>query len=132
MVKKLEWNVFREDFNKKEIVTYNVLNNYVVEELKKTKKKCTSKEEFSEELKCVMMYYYWCKSEHEVIITSWPAYVTMKELDRLNSEREKDTEKYGHDPSRLWIEPETGVKIDIYRQLEINWDRFLDYVWENI
>ena len=130
--KPLEWNVFRHDFNKKEIVTYNVLNNGIIDELKKKKEKCDSKEKFSEELKRTMMYYFWCKSEHEVVVCSWPVYVDMKELDRLNSEKEENIKNYGREPYRLWADPTIGSKIDIYKQLEINWDKFLDYVWENI
>ena len=129
---KLCWNVFRHDCNKKEIVTYNVLSEHMVDELKKKKKKCSSKEEFSEQLKRVMMYYFWSKSEHEVVITNWPVHVNMKELDKISSEREAFYKERGRDPYCLYVNPDVSSKIDIYKQLEINWDKFLDYVWNNI
>ena len=130
--KPLEWNVFCRDFNGKEITTRNVFNKSITDELKKKKKKCASKEEFSEELRHIMMYYYWSKFEHEVVITSFPVRIDIKELDRVNSERGKCIKENGKEPCSLWIEPDMGSKIDIYKQLEINWDKFLDYVWDNV
>lgn len=28
-----------------------------------------------------------------------------------------------------WINPKEEKKIDVYEQLKLNWDRFIDYVW---
>lgn len=130
--KALEWNVFRHDSNKNEIVAYNVFGKYIVDELKKRKNKCSSKEEFSEELKRLMMYYYWSKYEHEIVISSFPIYVDTDEINRVDFDRARFVKERGREPYRLSIHPEVGSKIDIYKQLEINWDKFLDYVWENI
>ena len=46
------------------------------------------------------MYYFWCKSEYEIILSPW-------------CRSSKDEDK----------------KIDIYTQVMANWNKFVDYVW---
>ena len=77
------------------------------------------------------MYYFWCKCEYEVIITSFPTYITMNELDRLNDERWSHKDRYGTDYVRINVNPDTGAKIDIYTQVMNNFDIFCDYVWNS-
>ena len=99
----LEWNVYWEDFNSKQIVVRNVFNlsNKFVEYLKTDVKKFKRKEDFIEQLQKDLRYCYWYKSEYEVIITSWPS------------------------------KEECNRKIDVYKQIMINWDKFAEYVWKN-
>ena len=99
----LEWNVYWEDFNNKQIVVRNVfaLSHSFITYLKEDVKKFKRKEDFIEQLQKDLRYCYWCKSEYEVIITSWPS---KEECDK---------------------------KIDVYKQIMINWDKFAEYVWEN-
>lgn len=97
----MKWNVFYYDINKRQITTLDVFNhckfyNDVQENLKKIK----DKEEFAKKLKSDLMYYFWCKSEYEVIISSW--------CGGMNTE---------------------CIKVDIYTQIMNNWDIFVDYVW---
>ncbi len=120
---KMQWNVFREDINHREIEVFDVFHHASFnDDVVKLKKKKLSREEFAKELKSISMYYFWCKSEHEVVITSWPPYIDKEELDRINSE-EKSYYRYN---VRLTV----GTKVDIYQQLSLNWDRFVDYVFE--
>jgi hypothetical protein len=77
------------------------------------------------------MYYFWSKYEYEVVVTTFPPYITMDELDNLNKEREAHKEKYGRDYVIINVNPDTGAKIDIYAQVMNNWDVFLDYVWSS-
>lgn len=99
----LEWNVYISDFNKKEIIVYNVFNHYsFIEDLKKIIKKYTDKKEFSEEVRKTLMYYYWSKCEWEIILEGWPQKPNFKD-----------------------------EKIDVYDQIILNWDKFINYVWEN-
>ncbi len=128
----LEWNVFRHDVNKKEIVTFNIFNHWKFEEdVQKSLKKFKDKDEFAEQLRRDLMYYFWSKCEYEVIITSFPTYITMSELDRVNDDRWNHKDRYGTDYMRINVNPETGAKIDIYEQVMNNWDIFLDYVWNS-
>lgn len=72
------------------------------EDFKKNVRKCKSKEEFAEIVKRDLMYYYWSKCEWEIILTGWPS-------------RHDFTEE----------------KIDVWDQISLNWDRFIDYAWEH-
>jgi hypothetical protein len=47
------------------------------------------------------MYYFWSKAEWEIIISSWP--------NRDNDE----------------------LKIDVFDQVMLNWEAFVDYCWSN-
>ena len=131
-IMNLEWNVFRHDVNKNKIVTFNIFNHWKFnEDVQKSLKKFKDKDEFAEHLRRDLMYYFWSKCEYEVIITSFPTYITMKELDSLNEERTLRKEKYGRDLVRISANLDTEIKIDIYTQVMNNWDIFLDYVWNS-
>lgn len=128
----LEWNVFRYDVNKQKIVTFNIFNHWKFDEdVQKSLKKFKDKDEFAEQLRHDLFYYFCSKCEYEVIITSFPTYITMNELDRLNEERDSHKEKYGKEPVHLNVCPDTGNKIDIYEQVMNNFDIFVDYVWNS-
>ena len=127
---KLEWNVFYHDINKQKITTLNIFNHWkFAEDVQKSLKKLKDKDEFAEHLRRDLMYYFWSKYEYEVVITSFPPYITMDELSRLNDERWSHKDRYGTDYVRQNVNLDTGIKIDIYEQVMNNWDIFLDYVW---
>lgn len=142
--KNLHWNVYIEDFNSKEIKAYDVLDNkYMEDKLKEIKKKFKKELKkislgsssnkiikwayeykqkiFAEELEWAIQYRYWAKCEYEVLIVGWPPAITIEELEKLYNEKE------GH--YRVCPELETAKKVDIYSQVMLNWDIFVDYVW---
>lgn len=97
----MTWNVFYHDVNKHELTTFNIFDHYnfnkdVLRNLNQIK----DKDEFAEKLKSYLMYYFWCKSEYEVVISPWSGSMCTK-----------------------------AIKVDIYTQVMNNWDIFLDYVW---
>lgn len=129
---KLEWNVYTHDFNSREIKTFNIFNHgRFLEDVKKDLKKYETKEEFTERLRGHLFYYYGSKCEWEVVVTSWVPHITMSELDRINTEREETLKKYNREPYRLYVNPDVGKKIDVYGQVRLNWDIFVDYVWSH-
>lgn len=129
---KLKWNVYRHDINKRGIVEFNIFDHWRFEEdVTKDLKKCKTKEEFAERLRGHLFYYYGSKCEWEVVITSWVPHITMSELDRMNAEREETKKKYDREPYRLYVNPDVGKKIDVYEQVMLNWDLFVDYVWSH-
>jgi hypothetical protein len=106
MTPELEWYVWREDFNRRQIVRFNVFaHGSFMEDLKKAarKYKDTEREQFEEAMRRSLMYYFWSKCEHEVVIDHWPP--------------KHDDENW---PSR---------KVDVYEQVWMNWVPFCDYVW---
>lgn len=99
----LEWNVYLDDINKRKIIIFNVFKHWAFyEDLKKIIKKYTDIKDFSEELRKICIYYFWSKCEYEIILTCWPKWDKFKE-----------------------------EKIDVYSQLNLNWDKFVNYIWEN-
>ena len=100
----MEWNVFYFDANSQKIKTYNVLNEGIRKEIKKLKKKYKdSKKEFSEKLETTLRYYYCSKAEWEIILSAW----------------------VGGDGSEQ-------TKIDVWNQIHLNWEKFLDYCWDKL
>ena len=131
--KKLEWFVFEEDFNAKEIVPLNIFEGSYkfVEGLLHAKKKYKDNYiKFAEEVRSSLQYAYWAKCEWETIITGWPPFVDGEEIDRLSKEKQKhidDTGYFYREDVRL----EIAYKMDVYTQVMMNWDRFIEYVWAN-
>lgn len=129
---KFEYYVWRHSFNRKIIEKFNVFDHgRFLEDVKKDLKKCETKEEFAERLKGNLFYYYRSKCEHEVVITSWVPHIAMSELERLNKEREESIKKYNREPYCLHVNPDVAEKIDIYDQIMLNWNLFVDYVWSH-
>lgn len=96
---KLIWNVFYYNPNSKRIEEINIFYGRFLQDVNFILKNCSTREEFDSELKSELQYYYWCRSEHEVLIKPW----------------------IGDDSVER--------KIDIYTQVLLNWQQFSDYVW---
>ena len=98
----LSWKVFVEDYNHGKIVEYDIMGEYLSDEIKGIIKKVESYEEFKERLNSILMYHFWSKCEWEVIITGWPP-----------SERVEER------------------KVDVYEQIKLNFEVFAKYIWGN-
>lgn len=119
---ELEWNVFLHDFNSNKIIIFNVFNHdRFLNDLYKLKKE-TDFKKFSEEVRKNVMYYYWSKCEYETIITSFPSYISKEELNRIKNEDVK---------YRTCVNLECEIKVDVYDQVMLNWDKFINYLWNN-
>ena len=129
---KLEYYVYYYNFNSHSIKKFNIFNHgRFLEDVKKDLRECETKKEFAEELHKDLIYYFWSKAEWEVVITPWTPHITISELNRLNEEREKTLKKYNREPHSLCVNPDVGEKIDVYEQVMLNWDLFVDYVWQH-
>ena len=97
----MEWYVYYHNYNKDEIEKYNIFDHYGFRhDVELGIRQYDIKEEFAEDIKAELMYYFWSKAEWEVIVGPWCG-------SRNN--------KY--------------IKIDVYDQVMLNWDAFVDYVW---
>ena len=131
-VRDLSWNVYYHNINSKKIETFNIFRHAgFVNDIERYFKKYKDKEEFAKNLRHSLMYYFWSKSEYEVVVTSWPPNIKMNELDRLNTERERGLKEYDREPYSLYVNPDVGIKVDIYSQVMNNWDVFLGYIWNS-
>lgn len=96
---KMSWNVWRHDHNKRKIISWNIFEHYnFYKDVIRDLRDFDNKEEFARALNSNLLYYFWCKSEYEIILGPW---------NGVADER----------------------KIDIYQQIMLNKELFLDYVW---
>ena len=98
---KLKWNVLYYDSNIKQVKNYNVLNDEIKERIYKKIKtgKIKNYEELKQDIDSWAQYHYWSKTECEMAIGG------------LHCNYPDDFEK-----------------IDMYRQIEMNLDRILEYI----
>lgn len=127
----LEWNVFHENWNAKKIEKFNVFSHgtfkkEVLEALEKSK----SKEELSKTVQSAAMYYFWAKCEYEIMLTSWPPSITKEEAKEIQLCVEESEARHKHLPRVFGVELAVSSKVDIYEQLLLNWDRFIDYLYD--
>lgn len=97
----MEWNVYYHDSNAKKIIQWNIFKHGSFrKEVYELLKSDLNKDDFIEQLRKSLMYYFWSKSEYQVLILPW-----VGEAD--------------------------DIKIDIYDQVMMNWNKFSEYVWLN-
>lgn len=133
----LVWMVKRYDCNADNIRDYNVLGN-MEDFIKKQKKKCADKEEFSEAIKREFHWRYWSRSEHEliielindqVILSPWCGSIDIaKAAVDVTDDHNFDWLGFAkcHIDKQLYREK---AKIDIFDQLQWKWDELIDYCW---
>ena len=128
----LAYYVYIENFNKKSIDKYNVLSEHILEQIKTRTKDIDTKQAFADEVRSVLLYHYWSKCEWEVIITDWPTHISIEEVERLYKELREYDEKWGHKPYSLGVNLKVAEKIDVYDQIMLNWEIFIDYLWKGL
>lgn len=102
--KNLVWNTYREDFNRRRIVEFNLFDHYMFyDDCRKAAMAYRDNFElFQNEIRKSLAYYFWSKCEHEIIISDWP-------------------------PSDNF----QGKKVSVYDQVMMNWEHFIKYLWEH-
>lgn len=101
---ELKWNVLYWNTNKNKVENYNIFSNDFKNNLyKKIKtKKITNYNELKEDVNKWAMYHYWSKTECEMAIGPlW--FNKLEDLEQFE-------------------------KIDMYRQIEMNLDRIVEYI----
>lgn len=129
----VSWKVLHYNCNANRIEEYDVLK-YRVDWLKKIKKRCKTKEKFSEVLDREMMCQYWSRAEYELIFVRYNDKLWLKpwcgcrnpeevKIDVTENEFWQEFSKHYYN----WWDDE--AKIDIYDQLKFKWPEFVDYCW---
>lgn len=100
----LRWDVYIGNFNRKQIEVHNVFNHpRFLEDCRETSKQCGDDFEwFSDGIRRNLLCYYWSKCEWETVLTLWPM-----------------------------TKDDFGKKISVFDQVNLNWDRFIEYVWNH-
>ena len=127
---KLSWNVFY--YNRRDIETFNIFehSSFCKKVINITKESSQSKAIFRDKIINVLRYYFWCKCEYEIIVTTFPTYVSNEGLKKMEADRDKYIRDYGH---CKFVHPylDTELKVDIYTQVMMNIDHFIDYLWSH-
>lgn len=97
----MEWNVYLQSFNRNEITTFNIFDHHI-----------------------------YVKDMEEILNEA----ATIEEFsDRMNT---ITFYYFGYKCEyelalKDWITEEISRKIDVYQQLRLNWDRYIQYIWDN-
>ena len=83
------------------------------------------------QLRNTCQYCFWAKCEYEIVLTTWTPSIEREELLRLINEDREHVEKWGSPAYRYTSNLSACEKIDIYDQLQLNWQIFKKYVFEN-
>ena len=135
--KPLSWLVKNFDCNKQVIEDYDVLK-YREDMIKKLKKKCQTKEEFSKALQLEFRCQFWSRCEYELIIEfTEDERVILKPWCGCRDENYAiditcDISFNWYSFARKYIGKQVyrnKAKIDVWDQLEFQWSNFVDYVW---
>ena len=136
--KPLSWKTKRFDCNMQVITDYDILK-YREDFIKKLKKECATKEKFAEQLRREMMWLYWSKAEHELIIEVddnnriWlKPWVGCRNPENVCMDVTEDTSFDWKSFAETHINKQifkNEAKIDIFNQLEWRWAEFIDYCW---
>lgn len=81
---------------------------------------------FKEKLISTLKCYFWARTEYEIILTDWPTMITKEEAERIVDEFKK------RDHYREAVNLPVEVKVDVYDQVTLNFDLFVDYVWAHL
>lgn len=99
---KIEWNVFYYNINRKKIDTYNIFEHgSFVRYVKEAINEYKNKEKFTEQLKSELRYYFGEKCEWEILLSPWVS------------------------------DEKVAVQINVYEQVMLNFNVFVDYVWKH-
>ena len=100
----LEWNVYTGNFNTRQIEKENIFeHSYFLNDCQKAARRfAKDKEGFEKAVRSSLMYYFWSKCEWEIVLSQFHA-------------RKGDPE----------------LKIDVYDQVNLNWQQFIDYLWSH-
>lgn len=100
IIKNLEYYALVWDSNKKEVTPINIFQNIrIQQDLNRICSKKLSKEEFKEEFKSALKSTYWSRVEYELNV------------------------------SEVFSKDEKYQKIDVWTQLEPNFDNLVDCLW---
>lgn len=128
----LYYYVYVENINQRTIEKYNVLNDNIVKEIRKRTKGISDKSTFAKIIEQILIYYYRSRAEWEIVLTDWPPHISVNEISRLNQELDFYRKEYNNSPYSLAVNLATEEKIDVYGQVKLNWDIFINYLWENL
>lgn len=127
---QLVWNVYVYGISDRSFRTFNAFDHYsFLADVQKILKADLSKEEFTEKIRREVQYYYWSKTEWECVITDTQPHIGQQELNRIIDDCYRKLTKEAPPCRFSHVNLSDADKIDVYDQLRLNWDEFVEYVW---
>ena len=138
----MKWDVFYYNINRNKIETFNIFDHWVFcDYSKKAIKKYKTKEEFAEQLKSELQFYFWSKCEWELIIEITEdnriflkPWCGCREPEKVKIDVTNDTSFDWRSFAELHTKKQrygNKAKIDVYEQVMFKWNLFIDYIWLN-
>ena len=134
----IEWNVYVENENHTKIVSYNIFKHAAF--LRSMAKLLTNLKDgnvgeyndiIDDELRRICRYYFEAKAEWEIVLTDSFACVKYEAWQNFDERVRKSIQENKQVPVRVFVPLEVSKEIGVYDQLELNWDAFANYVWNN-
>lgn len=135
---ELSWFAMYYNYNAKKIMPYNVLGGFEGF-IKKQKKKCLTKNEFSEVMRREFVCKYWSRCEWELIIERSDGRILLRPWTSSREDSKKNCIDVTDRSDFNWVHFanyhigkqifKDVAKIDIYSQISWKWDEFIDYCW---
>lgn len=136
----MTWNVYNYNFNTHKIEKFNIFRHgsftqYVLRAMRD----CKDKTDFAKTIRGELQYYFWSKSEYELIVKltddnriflyPWCG-SRNPEGEKLEVTNEMNFDWLGfakeHIDNQVY---KNEAKIDIYDQVMLQFNEFIDYVW---
>lgn len=131
----LSWKVKVFDCNAQKIKDYDIFKGHYKDFVKKLKKKCTTKEEFSKAMNSEMMWMFWSRCEWELIVEFndgliWLVpWVGCREPENVRIDVTHDENFDWRGFINTCSLHNNCEKINVYDQLKYRWDDFITYLW---
>lgn len=136
----MTWNVYNYNFNAHKIEKFNIFRHGGFREYAyKALKNCKDKAEFAKTIRGELLYYFWSKSEYELIVKltndnrvflyPWCG-SRSSEDEKIEVTNETNYDWLGfakeHISKQIY---KNEAKIDVYDQVIFQFDKFVDYMW---
>lgn len=119
--KSLVWNVYRFSLAGDKVVVYNIFNHLgFADGMQKIIKKKYDRSAFANEVKSELIYHFCGKYQHEITISKTAN-------DEPNDENEILVSHYPR-----YSDSKYDMRIDVYEQVMLNFDAFIDYIYKAI
>ena len=137
----LEWYVYNYDCNKNKIEPYNIFRHGgFTEYVEKARKKYKTRDEFMEQVRKALMYYFWSKAEYELIVKlegdkvflmPWCGCRNPEEVAIEADKGDFDWEDFAicHIGKQIY---DNKAKIDIYDQVTWLWGDFAIWLCDEL
>ena len=138
----MNWNVYYYNFNAGRIETFNIFKHGAfVKHINEYCKDIKDKSEFANAVKRELRYFFWSKSEWELIIELTEdnrifltPFIGCRNPEEAKIDVTNDTSLDWNGFAKEHINKQihkNEAKIDVHDQIVYTWDNFLEYIWNN-